>query len=69
MTRTILGFILAGLALVALAVLPTQLGAYGVGLLLGMTGYVALASAWALSPISAPCCSGRILPCARYSAP
>lgn len=48
MTRTILGFILAGLALVALAVLPTQLGAYGVGLLLGMTGYVALASAWAL---------------------
>lgn len=48
MTRTILGFILAGLALVALAALPTQLGAYDVGLLLGMTGYVALASAWAL---------------------
>ncbi|UYO01258.1 MAG: branched-chain amino acid ABC transporter permease [Devosia sp.] len=39
-------FILAGLA--ALAWLPTQLGAYGVGLLLGMTGYVVLASAWAL---------------------
>ena len=48
MTRTILGFILVALGLVALAFLPTQLGAYGVGLLLGMTGYVVLASAWAL---------------------
>ena len=48
MTRTILGFILAALGLAALAFLPTQLGAYGVGLLLGMTGYVVLASAWAL---------------------
>lgn len=48
MTRTALGFILVGLALAALAVMPTQLGAYGVGLLLGMTGYVVLASAWAL---------------------
>lgn len=48
MTRTILGFILVALGLAALAFLPTQLGAYGVGLLLGMTGYVVLASAWAL---------------------
>jgi branched-chain amino acid transport system permease protein len=48
MTRTILGFILVSLALSALAFLPTQVGAYGVGLLLGMTGYVVLASAWAL---------------------
>mgnify|MGYP003134568424 CR=1 FL=1 len=48
MNRTIIGFILIGLALAALAFIPTQLGAYGVGLLLGMTGYVVLASAWAL---------------------
>ena len=48
MTRTAIGFGLIGLALVALALAPTQLGAYGVGLLLGMTGYVVLASAWAL---------------------
>ncbi len=48
MTRTVLGLILVGLALAALAFMPTQLGAYGVGLLLGMTGYVTLASAWAL---------------------
>ncbi len=48
MTRTVLGFVLVGLALAALAFMPTQLGAYGVGLLLGMTGYVTLASAWAL---------------------
>lgn len=48
MTRTVLGFGLAALALAVLAFAPTQLGAYGVGLLLGMTGYVVLASAWAL---------------------
>ena len=48
MTRTILALILVTLGLAALAFLPTQLGAYGVGLLLGMTGYVVLASAWAL---------------------
>ncbi|MBJ3786083.1 branched-chain amino acid ABC transporter permease [Devosia sediminis] len=48
MTRTILGFALVALGLAALAWLPTQVGAYGVGLLLGMTGYVVLASAWAL---------------------
>lgn len=48
MIRLVVGIILIGLALAALAWLPTQLGAYGVGLLLGMTGYVTLASAWAL---------------------
>ena len=48
MTRTILAIVLVALGLAALAFLPTQLGAYGVGLLLGMTGYVVLASAWAL---------------------
>ncbi|UYQ72563.1 branched-chain amino acid ABC transporter permease [Pelagibacterium flavum] len=48
MNRTIIGFILISLALTALAFIPTQIGAYGVGLLLGMTGYVVLASAWAL---------------------
>lgn len=48
MTRTILAVILIGLGLAALAWMPTQFGAYGVGLLLGMTGYVTLASAWAL---------------------
>ena len=48
MTRVVLGFGLIAAALAALAWLPTQFGAYGVGLLLGMTGYVVLASAWAL---------------------
>jgi branched-chain amino acid transport system permease protein len=48
MNRTLIGFVLIGLALAALAFAPTQMGAYGVGLLLGMTGYVTLASAWAL---------------------
>ncbi|MFD2647206.1 branched-chain amino acid ABC transporter permease [Devosia albogilva] len=48
MRRTAMGFGLIGLALLAFAFAPTQLGAYGVGLLLGMTGYVVLASAWAL---------------------
>mgnify|MGYP000677788990 FL=1 len=48
MTRTMIAFVLVALGLAAMAFLPTQLGAYGVGLLLGMTGYVALASAWAL---------------------
>lgn len=46
--RTFVGILLFAIALAALAWLPTQLGAYGVGLLLGMTGYVTLASAWAL---------------------
>ena len=48
MTRTLLAIGFFALALAALAWLPTQFGAYGVGLLLGMTGYVTLASAWAL---------------------
>lgn len=48
MNRTILGIILVVLGLAALAWLPTLFGAYEVGLLLGMTGYVVLASAWAL---------------------
>ncbi len=48
MTRTILAVVLILCGLAALAFLPTQFGAYGVGLLLGMTGYVTLASAWAL---------------------
>lgn len=48
MTRTVLAFVLTGLGLAALAFLPSQLGAYGVGLLIGVTGYVTLASAWAL---------------------
>ncbi|WP_421952040.1 branched-chain amino acid ABC transporter permease [Pelagibacterium sp.] len=46
--KKVLALVLIVLALAALAWLPTQFGAYGVGLLLGMTGYVALASAWAL---------------------
>jgi branched-chain amino acid transport system permease protein len=46
--KKMVALVLIALALAALAWLPTQLGAYGVGLLLGMTGYVVLASAWAL---------------------
>ena len=48
MARTILAAVLVLAGLAALAFLPTRFGAYGVGLLLGMTGYVVLASAWAL---------------------
>lgn len=48
MTRMVLGIVCIVGALAALAWLPSQFGAYGVGLLLGMTGYVTLASAWAL---------------------
>lgn len=48
MTRTIISVILLGAALAVLAWLPSQFGAYGVGLLLGLTGYVTLATAWAL---------------------
>jgi branched-chain amino acid transport system permease protein len=39
---------LAVLGFALLAAAPLWLGAYGVGLLIGMTGYVTLASAWAL---------------------
>jgi branched-chain amino acid transport system permease protein len=48
MDRTYLGFGFALIALAALAFLPTILDAYGVGLLIGIAGYVTLASAWAL---------------------
>lgn len=48
MTRTIISVILLAAALAVLAWLPSQFGAYGVGLLLGLTGYVTLATAWAL---------------------
>ena len=46
--RTLAGFALAACAFVALALAPFYLDAYGVGLLIGMTGYVTLASAWGL---------------------
>lgn len=48
MTRTILVPIALVIGLAVLAWAPTQVDAYGVGLLLGMTGYVVLATAWAL---------------------
>lgn len=41
-------FALAAVALAALAVAPFFLSDYGVGILVGMTGYVTLASAWAM---------------------
>jgi branched-chain amino acid transport system permease protein len=46
--RAPLGLALAAAAFVLLAAAPLWLGPYGVGLLIGMTGYVTLASAWAL---------------------
>jgi branched-chain amino acid transport system permease protein len=46
--RTVISFALAGAVLAGLAVAPLYLGPYGTGLLIGMTGYVTLASAWAL---------------------
>lgn len=49
MMRALLFIIIAALVLTGLAVLPARLGGeYGVGLMLGMAGYVTLASAWAL---------------------
>lgn len=49
MMRTMVKLILAVIVLAALAVLPKQWGGdYGVGLMLGMMGYITLASAWAL---------------------
>jgi branched-chain amino acid transport system permease protein len=42
------GWLLAAAAFALLAAAPLWLGPYGVGLLIGMTGYVTLASAWAL---------------------
>lgn len=47
--RALFFIIAAALVLAGLAVLPMRLGGeYGVGLMLGMAGYVTLASAWAL---------------------
>ena len=46
--RTLAGFALAACAFVALALAPFYLDAYGIGLLIGMTGCVTLASAWGL---------------------
>ena len=46
--RALAGFALAACAFAALALAPFYLDAYGIGLLIGMTGYVTLASAWGL---------------------
>lgn len=45
---TTLGFALAAAVFGVLAVAPFYVGPYGVGLLIGMAGYVTLASAWGL---------------------
>jgi branched-chain amino acid transport system permease protein len=47
-TRTLLGLAFAGLVLTALAALPFFAGPYAVTLMIGMTGYVVLATAWGL---------------------
>ena len=47
-TRTLLGLGVAGLVLTALAALPFFAGPYAVTLMIGMTGYVVLATAWGL---------------------
>lgn len=46
--RTVLGLAFAGLVLTALAALPFFAGPYAVTLMIGMTGYVVLATAWGL---------------------
>ncbi|KNY18798.1 ABC transporter permease [Shinella sp. SUS2] len=46
--RTIFGLLVAGLVLAALAALPFFAGPYAVTLMIGMTGYVVLATAWGL---------------------
>ncbi|ANH06399.1 branched-chain amino acid ABC transporter permease [Shinella sp. HZN7] len=46
--RTLLGLLVAGLVLAALAALPLFAGPYAVTLMIGMTGYVVLATAWGL---------------------
>lgn len=46
--KTIIGFVVAAIAFGLLALAPFYLDAYGIGLLIGMTGYVTLASAWGL---------------------
>jgi len=47
-TRTLLGLAFAGLVMIALAALPFFAGPYAVTLMIGMTGYVVLATAWGL---------------------
>jgi branched-chain amino acid transport system permease protein len=47
-TRTVLGLAFAGLVLIALAALPFFAGPFAVTLMIGMTGYVVLATAWGL---------------------
>lgn len=46
--RTLFGLLVAGLVLAALAALPFFAGPYAVTLMIGMTGYVVLATAWSL---------------------
>ena len=46
--RTLLGLAFAGLVLIGLAALPFFAGPYAVTLMIGMTGYVVLATAWGL---------------------
>lgn len=46
--KMIIGFAAAALVFGLLALAPFYLDAYGIGLLIGMTGYVTLASAWGL---------------------
>lgn len=47
-TRTLLGLAFASLVLIGLAALPFFAGPYAVTLMIGMTGYVVLATAWGL---------------------
>lgn len=46
--RTALGFAVSVIVFAVLALAPFYLDAYGIGLMIGMTGYVTLASAWGL---------------------
>lgn len=46
--RALLGWLCAAAVLAVLALAPFHVGPYGLGLLVGMMGYVTLASAWAL---------------------
>ncbi|QHQ37346.1 branched-chain amino acid ABC transporter permease [Algicella marina] len=46
--KTSHGFALAGIAIILLAIAPLIVSDYWTGVLLGMTGYVTLATAWAL---------------------
>ena len=46
--KTAFGFAVAAAVFGVLALAPFYLGPYGIGLLIGMTGYVTLASAWGL---------------------